>query len=78
MTFLKEREEKERLIDAWRLCSEIKKKRIYTPMPVSDKDFIYFGAQRAAIHSSCTDMRRICIKFFSNSEASVALDCVLE
>lgn len=47
-------------------------------MAVSDKDFIYFGAQRAAIHSSCTDMRRICLTFLSNSEASVALDCVLE
>lgn len=67
MTFLKEREEKERLTDAWRLCSEIEKK-MYTLMAVSDKDFIYFGAQRAAVHS-CTDMRRICIKFLSNSEA---------
>lgn len=55
-----------------------KQKQIHTPMPVSDKDFIYFEAQRAAIDSSCTDMRRICIKFLSNSKASVALDCVLE
>ncbi len=42
------------------------------------QDFIHLEAQRVAIHSSCTDMRQICIKFLSNSEASVVLDCVLE